>query len=173
MVKSKDKFSVFLVDDDPMFLASLQSSLDSEFKKELDISVYTSGEECLKHINGKPDIIVLDYFLNDTYESKSMDGMEVLKEIKKNDYRDIMVIMLSGQDKLQIALDSIKNGAYEYVTKSESAFVRIKNIIKNATESLVSGRSNRSYLRWNVVLGVVVTLIVFVDIIYYFLVVHK
>jgi two-component system OmpR family response regulator len=171
-MKSTDSFSVFLVDDDRMFLSTLKDTLDTEFKNKLDISIFTSGEECLKNINGKPDLVILDYFLNEDGSLNSMNGIEVLKEIKKTDYRDIMVVMLSGQDKLQIALDSIKNGAYEYVTKSESAFVRIKNIIKNATVGLVSQRSNKSYIRWNVILGIIISLIIFMDIIYYFLTSH-
>jgi two-component system OmpR family response regulator len=168
-MNSTGPFSVFLVDDDRMFLSTLKETLDTEFKNKLDISIFTSGEECLKNINGKPDMVILDYFLNEDGHSNTIDGIEVLKQIKKTDYRDILVVMLSGQDKLQIALDSIKNGAYEYVTKSESAFVRIKNIIKNASISMVSQRNNKSYVRWNIVLGIIISLIIFMDIIYYFL----
>jgi len=171
-MEKQTPFSVFLVDDDKMFLSSLKNTLDSEFKSNIEVSTFNTGEDCLKNINGKPDIIVLDYFLGDGEQSTAMDGIKVLKEIKKDDYRDIIVIMLSGQDKLQVALDSIKNGAYEYVSKSESAFVRIKNIIKNATEGLTSKRTNKSYMKWNVVFGITISLIVVLDIVYYVLVVR-
>ncbi|MGP8215498.1 MAG: response regulator [Bacteroidia bacterium] len=164
---TKDSFSVFLVDDDKMFLSSLKNSLTSEFKKGLEIATFTSGEECLENVNGKPDIVVLDYLLNNDEHPQSMDGIKVLKEIKKMDYRNILVIMVSGQDKLQVALDSIKNGAYEYVTKSESTFVRIRNIIKNAIEGIKSERENKNYTKWNIALGVTILLIVLFDIIYY------
>ncbi len=168
-MKTKDSFSVFLVDDDKMFLSSLKNTLNSEFKSGLEISTFSNGEECLQHINGKPDIIVLDYLLNDDKHPQAMDGMKVLKEIKKVDYRDILVIMLSGQDKLQVAIDSIKNGAYEYVAKSESSFVRIRNIIKNALEGIKSERDNRTYLKWNVALGITIVAILLIDVIYYYL----
>jgi two-component system OmpR family response regulator len=168
-MKTQDSFSVFLVDDDKMFLSSLKNALSSEFKKGLEISTFTSGEECLKNINGKPDIIVLDYILNDDEHPQAIDGMKVLQEVKKVDYRDILVVMLSGQDKLQVAIDSIKNGAYEYVAKSESAFVRIRNIIKNAIENIKSGRENRNYMKWNVALGITIVAIILIDIIYYYL----
>ncbi|HSY75262.1 MAG TPA: response regulator [Bacteroidia bacterium] len=168
-MKTQDSYSVFLVDDDKMFLSSLKNALNSEFKKGLEVSTFTSGEDCLKNINGKPDIIVLDYLLNDDQHPQAMDGMKVLQEIKKVDYRDILVIMLSGQDKLQVAIDSIKNGAYEYVAKSESAFVRIRNIIRNAVEGIKSDRVNKSYLKWNIVLGATIVVIVLIDILYYYL----
>jgi len=168
-MKTQDSISVFLVDDDKMFLSSLKNTLDSEFKKGLEISTFTNGEECLQHVNGKPDILVLDYLLNDDQHPGAMDGIRVLKEVKKIDDRDVLVIMLSGQDKLQVALDSIKNGAYEYVAKSESSFVRIKNIIKNAIDSIKAGRENKMYTRWNLVLGATILVIVLIDVIYYFL----
>ena len=124
-----------------MFLSSLKSTLSSEFKEVYQVSTFTSGEECLKNINGKPDIVVLDYLLNDDQHPQAMGDPESTERDKKVDYRDILVIMLSGQDKLQVAVDSIKNGAYEYVAqKSESAPVRIRNVIKNALEGIVSER---------------------------------
>jgi len=152
-----------------MFLSSLKNVLNSEFNNSLEISTFDNGEDCLKHINGKPDIMVLDYILNDDKHPGAMDGIKVLKEVKKIDERDIVVIMLSGQDKLQVAIDSIKNGAYEYVAKSESAFVRIRNIIKNATEGIKSARQNKIYTKWNMVLGFTILTILLADVVYYFM----
>jgi len=126
-------------------------------------------EECLQHINGKPDIIVLDYLLNNDEHPEAMDGMKLLKEVKKIDEREILVIMLSGQDKLQVALDAIKNGAYEYIAKSESAFVRIRNVIKNAAEGIRSSRNNRIYTKWNIILGITIMAIILIDVAYYYL----
>jgi two-component system OmpR family response regulator len=168
-MKTQDSFSVFLVDDDKMFLSSLKNTLKSEFKSNIDVATFTNGEECLQSINGKPDIVILDYYLNDDEHPEAMDGMKVLKEIKKVGTRDIMVIVLSGQDKLQIALDSIKNGAYEYIAKSESTFVRLQNIIKNAVEKLRSTLENRTYEKWNIIMGGSIILILLLDVIYYYL----
>ena len=168
-MKTLNPFSVFLVDDDAMFLASLKNTLKSEFKTGVEVSTFTNGEECLQHINGKPDIIVLDYLLNNDEHPEAMDGMKLLKEVKKIDEREILVIMLSGQDKLQVALDAIKNGAYEYIAKSESAFVRIRNVIKNAAEGIRSSRNNRIYTKWNIILGITIMAIILIDVAYYYL----
>lgn len=96
-MKTKESISVFLVDDDKMFLSSLKNTLNSEFKNNIEVSTYTSGEDCLQHINGKPDILVLDYILNNDERPGAMDGIKVLKEVKKMDDRDVVVIMLSGR----------------------------------------------------------------------------
>jgi two-component system, OmpR family, response regulator len=161
------EYSVFLVDDDKMFLVSLKNSLEHQFGKSLKVSEYTTGEECINHIEEAPDIVILDYYLNDEEHPDGINGIEVLREIKSVS-KDIVVIMLSGQDKLQVAIDSIKNGAYEYIAKSESAFVRIQNTMKNVTENIKSERENNKYFKWNITLAIVVITIILIDVLWYY-----
>ena len=162
-----DSYSVFLVDDDKMYLSSLKSTLSSQFAPRIEVSTFTSGEECLKKIGENPDIVVLDYYLNDDQHPDAMDGLQVLKKIKENS-QDSTVIILSAQDKLQVALDSIKEGAYEYVAKSESAFVRIQNVIKNVISHIREVKGNKIYQKWNIIMAVSILLIILLDIVYYY-----
>jgi two-component system OmpR family response regulator len=171
-MNAKGEYSVFLVDDDKMFLASLKNSLKQKFGSILKVSEYSTGEECLQHIfqfhplDDRPDIVILDYYLNDEKHPEAADGMKVLKELKSVS-NDIIVIMLSGQDKLQVAMDSVKNGAFEYIAKSESAFVRTQNTLKNAIDSIKSARENSKYLRWNLYMGIFIILMILLDILWY------
>ena len=71
-----------------------------------------------------------------------MDGLEVLKKIKETS-EDSTVIMLSGQDKLQVALDSIKNGAYEYIAKSESSLCAYTKRGKEHSSNIKEARENK------------------------------
>jgi len=167
MRTSNDSYSVFLVDDDTMFLSSLKNSLSQNFKSGVEVSTFTSGEECLKKMEDNPDIVILDYYLNDDQHPNAMDGLEVLKKIKETS-EDSAVIILSGQDKLQVALDSIKSGAYEYVAKSESAFVRIQNVIKNIITSIKDARENKVYQKWNVIMAFTILAVLLFDILYYY-----
>jgi len=167
MNTAQDSYSVFLVDDDKMFLSSLKNSLSNQFKSGVEVSTFTSGEDCLKQIGDNPDIVVLDYYLNDGQHPNAMDGLEVLKRIKEAS-EDSAVIMLSGQDKLQVALDSIKNGAYEYIAKSESTFVRIQNVVKNIILNLKETRGNKTYQKWNIIMAVALMVILLFDIVYYY-----
>jgi DNA-binding NtrC family response regulator len=167
MKTSQNSFSVFLVDDDKMFLSSLKTSLTQQFKSGIEVSMFTSGEECLKKVEDNPDIVVLDYYLNDDQHPQAMDGLEVLRKIKENS-EDSTVIMLSGQDKLQVAIDSIKNGAYEYVAKSESSFVRIQNVIKNIMAGIKEVRENKVYQKWNLIMAATIMAVLLFDIIYYY-----
>jgi DNA-binding NarL/FixJ family response regulator len=85
----------------------------------------------LKEIEKNPtiEIVILDYHLN-TKSPNAMNGLDVLKKIKEIN-SEIIVLMLSVDDKLKIATECIAFGAYEYVVKSETSFIRIQNILKN------------------------------------------
>jgi len=156
--------SVFLVDDDKMFLVSLKHKLLEQFKN-IKFSVFSTGEECLKNIDEKPDIIVLDYYMNSEMPD-AMNGIQVLRKIHAIS-EDIKVIMLSAQDKLDIAVDSIKYGAYEYVVKSETAFIRLQNTIKNLLNDVAFNKETKTYEVWNYVVGIAFLLLLLLDLWYY------
>jgi two-component system OmpR family response regulator len=121
----KNKIKIFLVDDDALFL----KALEIEFKEAADFNIetYSTGELCIEHLNHFPDVIILDYHLNGIVEN-AMNGMETLDKIK--DYSlDIPVIMLSSQDKIEVAIDCMHHRAADYVVKSETAFIRLQQTI--------------------------------------------
>jgi two-component system, OmpR family, response regulator len=166
-MNAKSEYSVFLVDDDKMFLISLKNSLQQQFGKSIKVSEYGTGEECIQDMGNQPDIVILDYYLSDAEHPDAMDGIKAMKEIKSIS-KDIIVIILSGQDKLQVAIDSVKNGAYEYIAKSESAFIRIQNTIKNAIENIKSAKENNKYFKWNISLAIIIVSIILIDVIWYY-----
>ncbi|HET6990865.1 MAG TPA: response regulator, partial [Bacteroidia bacterium] len=111
--------------DDAVFL----KSLELEFLQHADFNIVTfaTGELCLQSIGGCPDVIILDYQL-DGIEKEAMNGIQTLDEIKKIN-PDIPVVMLSSQDKIEVAINCMHHRAFDYVIKSETAFVRLKKII--------------------------------------------
>jgi DNA-binding NtrC family response regulator len=91
------------------------------------IETYATGELCMENISHSPDIIVLDYHLNGI-QKNAMNGIETLVKIKKYN-QDIPVVMLSSQDKIEVAIDCMHHKAFDYVVKSETAFIRLQRII--------------------------------------------
>jgi two-component system, OmpR family, response regulator len=156
--------SVFLVDDDKMFLLSLKHKLIDQFK-DVKFFTFTSGEECLENIDKNPDVVVLDYYLSED-AAGAMDGLDVLKKIKSVS-NNIRVIMLSAQDKLNIAVESIKYGASEYVVKSETAFVRVQNSIKNLLNTISYSKDRKKYETWNYVIAFILLALILINLIYY------
>ncbi len=120
-----EKIKLFLVDDDALFL----KSLEIEFLQHADfeIETYSTGELCMKNIAHTPDIIILDYQL-DGIDKSAMNGLKTLDKIKAYN-PDIPVIMLSSQDKIDVAINCMHHRAFDYVVKSETAFMRLQKII--------------------------------------------
>jgi two-component system, OmpR family, response regulator len=116
---------IFLVDDDAVYLKLLEYEFN-EFGT-YTVSTFHSGEQCLKHLDTHPDIIILDYLL-DGVDKTAMNGIETLDKIKAFN-KDIPVVMLSCQDKIEVAVDCMHHHALDYVVKSETAFLRLQKII--------------------------------------------
>ncbi|MGE3823292.1 MAG: response regulator [Bacteroidia bacterium] len=122
---NKEKIKLFLVDDDAVFLKSLE--IDFLESADFTIETYPTGELCVKSLSHNPDVIILDYQL-DGVEKTAMNGMDTLDKIKKAN-PDIPVVMLSSQDKIEVAINCMHHRAFDYVVKSETAFVRLQKII--------------------------------------------
>jgi two-component system, OmpR family, response regulator len=120
-----EKIKLFLVDDDAVFLKLLASELMEN--ADFDIETYATGELCLASLSHYPDIIILDYHL-DGINKNAMNGLETLDKIKDN-YPDIPVIILSSQDKIEVAIQCMHHRAFDYVVKSETSFLRLQKII--------------------------------------------
>jgi two-component system, OmpR family, response regulator len=119
------KITLFLVDDDVVFLKSLE--IDFREIGEFNIETFISGELCVAAMSKKPDIVILDYQLDGTNKS-AMNGISTLDKLLAID-ATLPVIMLSAQDKIEVAVDCMHHKAFDYVVKSETAFIRLQKII--------------------------------------------
>ncbi|MFA6400408.1 MAG: response regulator [Salinivirgaceae bacterium] len=120
-----NKVKIFLVDDDAVFLKSLE--IDFMQSGDFTIETFATGEICIEYLSHKPDVIILDYYL-DGIDKNAMNGLDTLDIIKKFNH-DIPVVMLSSQDKIEVAINCMHHMAFDYVVKSETAFVRLQKII--------------------------------------------
>ena len=125
MNNNNDKVKIFLVDDDALFL----KSLEIEFLENADfiVETYSTGELCISNLSSSPDVVILDYQLDGIVEN-AMNGLETLDKVKAYN-SEIPVVMLSSQDKIEVAVNCMHHKAFDYVVKSETAFVRLQKII--------------------------------------------
>jgi DNA-binding NtrC family response regulator len=124
-MSNENKIKLFLVDDDALFLKALQI----EFLQHTDfiVETFVTGELCLQHLSKSPDVVILDFHL-DGIDKNAMNGIATLDKIKAFN-SDIPVIMLSSQDSIEVAVECMHHRALDYVVKSETAFMRLQNII--------------------------------------------
>ena len=116
---------VFIVDDE-LAIAKLLSYWVKD-KWKYDVEVFHNGEDALKNLNLKPDIILLDIMM------PGLNGIETLKRVKHTD-PNLPVIMLSAQGSVEVALDAIRVGAYDYFPKPID-LQRLEPAIKNAVKN--------------------------------------
>jgi DNA-binding NtrC family response regulator len=141
MATEQSKGYIFLVDDEPIQNEMLKDYISERFLYQ--IKTYESGESALQDMHLDPEVIVLDFHLN-SHLPDAQNGVEVLKKMKQLK-PNAQVIMLSGQDKLEVAIESMKHGAYDYVIKGETAFSRMENILNNINELTSIKADNKNY----------------------------
>ncbi len=130
-MQTENKIKLFLVDDDALFLKSLE--IEFLDHADFDIQTFATGELCIDSLDEKPDIIILDFHL-DGIEKDAMNGLATLDKIKEFN-PEIPVIMLSSQDKIDVAIKCMHHKATDYVVKSETAFFRLRQTITSILHS--------------------------------------
>jgi DNA-binding NtrC family response regulator len=161
----KEVRNIFIVDDDPVQAMMLSDHLGKY--SYLNVHTYLTGEECMKNMDTlKPQIIFLDYYF-DKVSNTSMNGLDILKELRGK-YPDSDVVMFSGQDRIEVAVNTMKYGAFDYIVKSESAFHRAENVIFNIIRKLKLEQSAALYKRLTLILGIsLVSLLIITTILYF------
>jgi DNA-binding NtrC family response regulator len=124
-MNSEKKILIFLVDDDALYLKSLETEFIQN--TEFAIMTFSTGEQCLENLTHDPDVIILDYRL-DSIDMNAINGLQTLDRIKVT-HPEIPVIILSSQDKIEVAVNCMKHQAYDYFVKSETAFIRLQKAI--------------------------------------------
>jgi two-component system, OmpR family, response regulator len=116
---------IFVVDDDLVLTKLVVKRFESDI---YHVEAFDYGEDVLKVLSDKPDLIILDYLFHKAGQ-KVMNGMEVFDKIKETN-PDVPVIMLSGQDRGEIVLELARKGIDDYVIKDN-------NLLDNLNASIL------------------------------------
>jgi len=113
---NKFESKIYIVDDDPFCLATYERHLRSQGYQH--VTCFPSGAEFLQALGDEPDIVLLDHDLGD------MTGLDILKDIKRFN-NNIFVIFASSRQQPEIATESLKNGAFDYIIKDDTVLEHI------------------------------------------------
>jgi DNA-binding NtrC family response regulator len=125
---------VFIVDDDIFCL-----TLYNQFLQNLgytNVTSFTGGDECLDHMNAFPELIFLDYNM------EGLNGVDVLKQIKKNN-PSVIVFIITGKEDPIVAAEAIKYGAMDYVVKSSLSPDKMKAIMQKVENVYIENPASR------------------------------
>ena len=122
-----NSIKIFLIEDDPFFGESLKFHL--KFNPDFDVHLFKTGKECLTNLYLKPNIICLDFGLPDT------TGDKLMAKIRERNNK-IPIIIISGQEQIEVAVNFLKAGAKDYIVKNEQTKDLLWNAIIKIRENL-------------------------------------
>ncbi len=124
-------FKIFIVEDDKILARRMAYEL--EMNPDYEVETFYNGESFLKHLNETPDAVTLDYLLPDT------TGAEILQKIIAFD-PNIPVLVVSGQQDVLTALNLMRDGAYNYMVKSDDMIKKLRKVMSNIHEKVMLER---------------------------------
>ena len=128
---------ILIVDDNPDIRNILNELIiDAGYKTR----IAANYNQALKEIDKKiPDVAILDVKL----DKGDNDGIELLTHIKSKN-KDVPVIIITGHANIEMAVNSLKHGAFEFVEKPFDQ-ARLLNFISRAVENLNLKTQNKEY----------------------------
>ncbi|HYE97191.1 MAG TPA: sigma-54 dependent transcriptional regulator [Rubricoccaceae bacterium] len=119
-------YRFYVVDDDRHYGRLLSYRLDKE--KDHDVRVFTSGEEALDALDGaEPDLVFLDIMM------PGIGGIETLRRLRLL-RPELPVVMISAQGTIEVAVEAMKGGAHDYITKGQDDLVKLDAVVKHVKE---------------------------------------
>lgn len=124
---SKKNPLIYIVDDDMLFCKAIIANL--KINRLVNVKQFSYGEDMLSQFAKEPSSIVLQDF---DLGFGRLNGLEIFKKARAMK-PNVEFIFLSGQNDINVAIEAIKMGAFDYVVKENNAFdillSRIKKVI--------------------------------------------
>ena len=114
---------IFCVEDDLVFKKLLKYKLS--LNPDFEVKVFNSAQDILSSLSEIPDIITIDINLPD------IQGDELIGLIRKK-LPSVILLVISGQENMQVAASLFRLGVYDYIIKDENTLDRIWNVANNA-----------------------------------------
>lgn len=151
---------IYVVEDNKVYNKLITEYLKK--KQHTNVKPFFSGEECVKSIeNGEtPEIIIQDYYL------ENMNGLDVLRKVKKINPAPEF-IFLTNNESMEVAVNTIKYGAYDYIIKDKITLDKVMDRIGKITQLKSLERRNRLIQKYMLLFSGVIFLIIVFSILYF------
>lgn len=160
MQKTKNPL-IFIIEDNIVYKDLIVGHLQS--KKFTNVKTFDNPDACVKELESRPDIIVLDYTFG------GMSGLELMKKVKA-EYPEIDFIFISGQNDVETAVKLIKIGAADYIVKNEKSPYRLVSSIEQLLLVTKTKKMNKGFqigvVGFFLMLFLVIVLIILITIVF-------
>ena len=126
-MKNPRQIRIFVVEDNDFYRELLKYNIT--LNPDYEVSTFSSGKEMLENLYKQPHIITLDFSLPD------FNGDELLKRIKSQ-HPEVPVIVVSNQENVRTAVELLRAGAYDYITKDEDTRDHLLHTIQNICKQI-------------------------------------
>lgn len=121
-MKNTPTLKITLIEDDLLLREMLHDFLKKKYPFAT-LLLFNSGEAALESLYEEQHLVLLDYNLN-SQNRNGQNGIEILKQLKSK-FPSMPVVFISGQDKPEIAISTMKYGAWDYIIKNDQVFNRL------------------------------------------------
>ena len=122
---------VYIVEDNPFYAELLATDLSNLGIETVEI--FYSAEDCSANLNSSVDLVIADYHLDKVNDG--MNGLDFFRYTREK-HPGIPFVMLTGQDDVQLAVNMMKEGIYDYIIKDDQSFAVLRKIIINLRQEL-------------------------------------
>lgn len=158
MQKTKNPL-IFIIEDSVVYKDLIVGYLQSQ--KYTSIKVFKNGEDCLKSMHHKPDIVILDY------SAHGKNGLDLMLQIRKEEPLTDF-IFLSGQNDVEVAVKIMKIGAADYIVKNNDAPYNLAKSIEHLVNLTKKEKASKGFkigvLGFFIMLFLIIMIIMFVSI---------
>lgn len=143
---------IYFLDDDLIYLKVVSHDLEKQGYK--NVRSFSNAKDIVEAVKDKkPDIALLDYHLGG-----KTTGLDVLKRIKELS-PDTENIFLTASDDINVAIETMRNGAYDYVIKGDTALIRINHLLGNICNHRRANKKNKAVLWYKILIIVLIAVL--------------
>lgn len=125
----KSKMNVFIIDDSPVYRELLKNEVVDV--AGCDVYTFSSAEACFSNATVKPDLVILDLYLDDG-SKKVMSGHEALRKLLSQD-EEVQIVMISAEVNEALLQEYKMYRGVDFILKSEDLSSEIKEVLNNMT----------------------------------------
>ena len=137
-MKNTPSLKITLIEDDLLLREMLHDFLKKKYPFA-SLLLFNTGEAALESLYEEQHLVLLDYNLN-SQNREGKNGIEILKQLK-NKFPSMPVVFISGQDKPEIAISTMKYGAWDYIIKNDQVFNRLDITLNQIVGEVREGKT--------------------------------
>ena len=137
-MKNTPSLKLTLIEDDLLLREMLHDFLKKKYPFA-SLLLFNTGEAALDSLYEEQHLVLLDYNLN-SQNREGKNGIEILKQLKSK-FPSMPVVFISGQDKPEIAISTMKYGAWDYIIKNDQMFNRLDITLNQSVGEVREGKT--------------------------------